>query len=150
MTFLQGIWVTESELRNVKTMRTGARIQTGRQKSHAARGDGEEAVWPEFNNALVCHTWTEFVGQISVEEQRDCKRGRRERQRCAGQTDSLLLITRARLHMGMKDIRNVRRGNGGKKTNKNEGRGHSNSAFHFFSTHAFCNGPLGKGCTYNK
>ena len=98
--------------RNVKTMRTG------RQKSHAARGDGEEAVWPEFNNALVCHTWTEFVGQISMEEQRDCQGGRRERQRCAGQTDSLLLITHACLHMGMKDIRrewNMREGNGEKK-----------------------------------
>lgn len=39
----------------------------------------EEAVWPEFNNALVCHTWTEFVGQISIEGQRGCRRERRDR-----------------------------------------------------------------------
>ena len=68
----------------------------------------EEAVWPEFNNALVCHTWSEFVGQISMggHEREEGERGgreRRERERCAGQTDRLLLITQASLHTGMKD-----------------------------------------------
>ena len=63
----------------------GGKEDTDREtESHTARRDREEAVWPEFNNALVCHTWTEFVGQISIEGLRGCKRGRRERQRCAG------------------------------------------------------------------
>lgn len=44
--------------------------------THTERRDRKEAGWPEFNNALVCHTWTEFVGQISIEGQRSCKRGR--------------------------------------------------------------------------
>lgn len=88
--------------RNVKRGPQTGREDTERETaSHAARGDGEEAVWPEFNNALVCHTWTEFVGQISMERQRGCTRGRRER--CAGQTDRLLFITQASLHMGMED-----------------------------------------------
>lgn len=51
-------------------------------ESHAARGDTEEAVWLEFNNALVCHTWTGFVGQISMEGLRE-----REREREGGRTE---------------------------------------------------------------
>lgn len=30
------------------------------------KGGREEAVWLQFNNALVCHTWIEFVGHISM------------------------------------------------------------------------------------
>lgn len=32
------------------------------------KGGGEEAVWLQLNNALVCHTWTEFVGHICMGE----------------------------------------------------------------------------------
>lgn len=48
-------------------------------ESRPARRDRVEAVWPEFNNAHICHTWTEFVGQISMEGQGGCMSGRRER-----------------------------------------------------------------------
>lgn len=113
--------------------RTTGRTQTDREtESHAASRDREEAIWPKFNNALVCHTWTEFVGQISMRGQRSCKRGRRERQRCAGQIDRLLFITQASLHMGMKDS-GGKRGREGRKVEKkkNEAGRLSCSEFHF-------------------
>lgn len=59
----------------------------------------QEAVWPALNNALVCHTWTEFVGQISMKGRRGCRRGRRH----AGQTDRMLGVTLTSPRMGMKD-----------------------------------------------
>lgn len=62
-------------------------------ESHTVRRDREEAVWPEFSNALVCHTWTEFVGQISMKGLGGCSRGRRERQRWAGQADRLFFFS---------------------------------------------------------
>lgn len=58
-------------------------------------------------------------------------RGRRERQRCAGQTDRLLFITQASLHMAMKGTRERKAEQRRGEVKKNEGRGHSNSAFHF-------------------
>lgn len=60
----------------------------------------QEAVWPALNNALVCHTWTEFVGQISMKGRRGCRRGRRH----AGQTDRMLGVTLTSPRMGMKDL----------------------------------------------
>lgn len=51
---------------------------TDRETDTVHARDREEAVWPEFNNALVCHARTEFVGQISMEEQGGWRRGRRE------------------------------------------------------------------------
>lgn len=88
------IWFKERQKCEERTtVREGRQRQRDRQNHTQQRGDREEAVWPEFNNALVCHTWTEFVGQISMEGQRGCKGGRRKRQSCAGQTDRLLFIT---------------------------------------------------------
>lgn len=55
--------------------------------SHTARRDRQGAVWPQFNNALVCHTWTQFVGQISIEGQRG-----RDKDMQAKQIDSSLLL----------------------------------------------------------
>lgn len=57
-------------------------------------------------------------------------RGRRGRQRCAGQTDRLLFITQASLHM-MKGTRERKAEQRKGEVKKNEGRGHSNSVFHF-------------------
>lgn len=37
--------------------------------------DREETVWPQFNNALICHTWTEIVGQISIGGYRGSRAG---------------------------------------------------------------------------
>lgn len=124
--------IRESE---VKERNERERTQTGRQRLR------EEAVWPEFNNALVCHTWTEFVGQISIEGRRGCEPWRRGRQRCAGQADRLL-ITQASLHMGMKDS--------GRKWNreseqKNEGSGALWQCTPVLSVHSCCNWHWGKG-----
>lgn len=57
--------------------RHGGRITRSKKR------DTEEAVWLEFNNALVCHTWTGFVGQISMEglRERERERGREEGRR---------------------------------------------------------------------
>lgn len=60
-------------------------------------------------------------------------RGRRERQRCAGQTDRLLFITQASLHMAMKGTGERKAEQRKREVKKNEGRGHSNSVFHFIS-----------------
>lgn len=58
-----------------KKMVKGEREDRDRDRDRHSKGrNREEAVWPQFNNALVCHTRTEFVGQISIEGQRGCKK----------------------------------------------------------------------------
>lgn len=86
------VWTSceKSRLENQRWNREKCVERRHRQGDRITWRDREEAVWPEFNNALVCLKWTEFVGQISMGGQRGCKRGRRERQRCAGRADRLL------------------------------------------------------------
>lgn len=50
-------WESEVKLENVAEGGDEITITRGR----------EEDVWPELNNALICLTWTGFVGQISLE-----------------------------------------------------------------------------------